>query len=271
MLPLVYALLAPIEYILMDRPTLMHLQFSGGQYHIFGLLLMLLFIDKLFNVLGTSQKTVLNFELVIFGLLTFSRVAIILSIIYLIYLFIIEKKILNIKVVFFIVVLIFLVIEFAEEFDKEYMTIIFTRFNIYSNSTQEFNQFSLDDNFENDRFEIIEYLLKRPFGEIIIGSGLGSTPAVLDELSNGNFQYGSMHNLFLTSFLERGIVATGLLIGVFTKMLFIGASSISGLFKFFLLFIFSVTTGLDLFVHSTLFDINMTLLIICFLAHDKGV
>lgn len=261
-LPFIYILLLPVEYIYMNRPSIMHVQFSGGQYHVFGLLLLFIFLDEIFNFLNKKQKVILDVEIVLFGLISFSRTGILISLIYLLYLLIIKKKILDIKVISFLLIILFFSFKHFDLLSSEYLNIVFTRFNIYSNVTSDFVEFNFEDNLENDRFNIIKFIFDRPIFEIVFGSGLGSTKDFLSYISHGQYQYSSLHNLFSTSFLERGLFPTSLLLAMFLKLFSITATNVHGLFKFILLVFFAITTGVELFVDSKLFDLNFTLLLV---------
>lgn len=262
LLPLLYILLSPVEYIYMERPTIMHLQFSGGQYHVYGLLLLFIFLDEIFNFLSKTQKVIVDVEIVLFGLISFSRTGILISLIYLLYILFVKKRIWNFKVILFLLIVMFLSYKYFDLLSSEYLNIVFTRFNIFSNYTSEFVAFSLEDNLDNDRFKIIKYILDRPISEMLFGSGLGSTRGFLNYISNGQYQYSSLHNLFVTSFLERGLLPTSLLLAMFLVFFLSTPANLHGLFKFFLLVFFAVTTGVELFMDGKLFDLNFTLLLV---------
>lgn len=261
-LPFIYIMLLPVEYIYMDRPSIMHVQFSGGQYHVYGLLLLFIFLDEIFKFLSKTQKVIVDVEVVLFGLISFSRTGILISLIYLLYLLIIKKQIWNTKVISLLLIVLFFSYKYFNFISSEYLNIVFTRFNIYSNETSDFVEYSFDDNLENDRFMIIKYIFDRPISEIVLGSGLGSTKDFLSYRSSGQYQYSSLHNLFSTSFLERGLLPTFLLLAMFLKLFLSTATNLHGLFKFILLVFFAVTTGVELFVDSKLFDLNFTLLLV---------
>lgn len=132
------------------------------------------------------------------------------------------------------------------------------RLNLVSNVQTV--EVSLAAILRTDRSAIWSYAWELFSQRPIFGFGLGSTPELLYEISSGAFQFGGMHNVTLTTLVERGLVGWfGFLVVVYfiVRRAYTGRrwSIILGVGVFAL---FAHTTGAELILNSTRF-LNSTI------------
>lgn len=131
------------------------------------------------------------------------------------------------------------------------------RLNISDSQGGSIN-FDPDSILNTGRVEIWEMALQLIAENSVFGYGIGATPALVSNITNGLESFSGMHNQFLTVFVERGIVGlTGLVfiylrigslllmhqkgfIAQFTTLLFFG-----------IYMLFSNATGVELFLNSS--------------------
>lgn len=266
-----YLILIPVELFIASKSNLAELQFSGGQYNsiaVLILLLIILYVAKSFDF--KIKKIVLSLAIVlIFStiLTSFSRGGFIIGFILLL------AFIHKIKLKYFLTGISLLIICFFlfvginidDIFLLKYWLL---RLNLLDNISGEIS-FSIStflDSYNYDSRSFFYTILNdRGFLEILVGSGIGSSKVVINEFSNGNFAFGSFHNLFLTVLVERGLLFlslfTILFLGTLLKMLIIIKKNRYILFMFsFALILFSITTGFELFVNSRDFNIDFIIL-----------
>tara|TARA_B100000963_G_scaffold359796_1_gene388230 strand:+ start:13078 stop:14283 length:1206 start_codon:yes stop_codon:yes gene_type:complete len=266
-----YIILIPIELFIASKDNLSKLQFSGGQYNSIAILiifLMVLNVAKSFDYKIKKYVLPLTTSLLFITILfSFSRGAIIVGIIILFGFFTKIKfkhffLFISVSVISFFM---FSLIISEEIFFLKYWLL---RLDLASNNSN-FIDFSLS-NFINSfdyssRNIFYEFFTELSFYDIFFGTGIGTSKFVIEQLSLGEFSFGSFHNMFLTLIIERGILFftffTTLLIWSILKMLLIIRRNKFQLFIYsFALLLFSVTTGFELFVNSRDFNIDFILL-----------
>lgn len=251
---LLHIIMIPFELVLLDRPTIMNLQYSGGQYYLFGSLLFMSALSA-YHESYTSFRNLFSLLLIIIGLLSFSRVAIIITILYALSR-IRLKKFRGAKLLFLIPVVYGSLAVWQHTFDK-YGSIVLSRFNIYSNVTKKVSFDSQVFEGSNDRFDFYRLIFERNSGELFFGSGIGATEEALTSISDGKMGYGSLHNLLLTAIFERGMIIIPLLILGLLMLVYAARPKLI----LFLACVFFLGTGTDLFVNSKIFNIDFTIMI----------
>lgn len=145
------------------------------------------------------------------------------------------------------------------------------RANVATNSDPNLSvSFSVANFLSSGREDIwrvaVDAFMERP----LMGHGIGSTSSIMMRYTDGEAQYGSMHNLFLTVAVERGILgvlATLLLFGRIVWILWTIKDLPGGRLLYLLSFagflLFANTTGVELFMNSSR-EMNMTLALYAF-------
>ena len=266
-----YLILIPVELFITSKSNLAELQFSGAQYNSIAILIILmiiLYFAKSFDF--KIKKTFLPLAIVlIFStiLISFSRGGFVIGLILLL------AFVHKIKFKYFLIgsslvaicFFLFAGINVEDMFVLKYWLL---RLDLLNNVTGEtsLSISNLLDSYNYDSRSFFYTILNdRSFLEILVGSGIGSSKLVISEFSNGNFAFGSFHNLFLTILVERGLLFlsffTILLLGTLSKMLVIIKKNRYILFMLsFALILFAITTGFELFVNSRDFNVDFILL-----------
>ena len=144
------------------------------------------------------------------------------------------------------------------------------RTNIGSNTSDK-TDFDVALFLENGRDDIWQFGIAAWERSIAWGHGIGSTPYLFREATNGVLGYSGMHNLLVTVLAERGLFgALGVLLifGRIVKPIFksrgLSLSHSFFLFSFIVFLLFALTTGVELFLNSTR-EMNASLTVYLFL------
>jgi hypothetical protein len=266
-----YLILIPIEFFVTSKSSMAELQFSGGQYNsiaVLILLIIILYVAKSFDF--KIKKTVLPLAIVlIFStiLVSFSRGGFVIGLVLLLA-FTHKIKLKYFLIGSSLVAICFFQFSGINIEDMFVLKYWLLRLDLFNNVTGE-SSISISNllssyNYDSRSF-FYTILNDRSFLDILVGSGIGSSKLVINEFSNGNFAFGSFHNLFLTILVERGLLFlsffTILLLGTLSKMLIIIKKNRYILFmSSFALMLFAVTTGFELFVNSRDFNVDFILL-----------
>lgn len=131
------------------------------------------------------------------------------------------------------------------------------RTNVASNVSAE-RGFDLTLFFASGRDTIWDFGVSAWKTSLVWGHGIGSTPYLFREASNGELSYSGMHNLILTVLAERGVFglfAVVLLLGRVLVLVIRGRrvsrSYRFGIYAFGVFLLFASTTGVELFLNST--------------------
>jgi hypothetical protein len=277
---LVYLILIPLELSTSGKLGVHNLQFSGGQYHNIAILMLIILAITYLN----SNTFNLRYEqffawslYVITIFLSYSRVGILLLLIYLFVYFIIIAQ--NKLKHYFAIGLASLIfsnfINFINFNDSLFFQYWISRLNIdpenlMTNSAHQAIFYSNEN--DNLRSTILEIGFERNFFETFFGTGIGTTPLFLSLKTHGEIALGSFHNFFGTILFERGIIILILAVAFFINILFKifleREKKLDMFLKYAIFIIFITTTGAELFVNSRDFNVDM---IVCLLFFELSL
>lgn len=140
------------------------------------------------------------------------------------------------------------------------------RANVATNADPTLSvSFSLANFLSSGREDIWRVAGEAFMEQPLLGHGIGSTSSIMMRYTDGAAQYGSMHNLFLTIAVERGIFGLFATFLLFGRMVWImwSIKDLPGgrllyLVSFAGFLLFANTTGVELFMNSSR-EMNMTL------------
>jgi hypothetical protein len=222
------------------------------------------FLNREHNNLYHREKYLVLIMLCFTVLFSFSRVGIILLFTYFLFNFIFFEKN-KFKFISVLVLFLLLCYNFFNLEENLFTTFWQNRLNIdLDNLTSiQFSTIFNQEGSDDVRGLIREMGLKRNIFQFFFGTGIGTTPEYLFEISKGIYRFSSFHNFFLTILFERGILIFFLILIYFLNLIYklIKLNLLrSNVFLIFLLFIiFITTTGADLFLNSRDFNIDMFL------------
>jgi hypothetical protein len=266
-----YLIFAPFELSHSMGGGFNGLQFTGGQYHNIGILLITLSCAHYFRI-KTSLIFVLNLLLFLTLILSFSRVGSIICIFLVVYyalpfLYHIVIKISFKKVLFLLTSLLVFWLLGQIQSENIYINDFLNYWSLRLNQVN--GEFDVNNIFDesyadNARILMLDLIFQKSnFIYILFGSGIGTSQFVLSYFTSGELQFGSFHNIFGTVLVERGLFVLIFLV----YFLFYIARKIlfnSKAILFFMLFILlSISTGVELFVNAR--DLNFDVTIILFL------
>lgn len=147
------------------------------------------------------------------------------------------------------------------------------RTNIGSNASAE-TDFDLSQFLDSGRNEIWTFGVAAWENSLIWGHGIGSTPYLFKDATNGVLGYSGMHNLVLTVLAERGLfgfLGVLFLFGSITRLIFrsrgLSLTHSVVMFSFLVFLTFALTTGVELFLNSTrATNASVTVFLFLFLA-----
>jgi hypothetical protein len=272
-----YIVLIPVEVRLNAKMNWAGLQFSGGQYNSIAILILTLIIMYVGRSLGLKIKGFfIYFAKVLFlatVLLSFSRGGLVVGCIVLLA----EIRRSNVKNIFKAFILFsgaYIMLQDAITIDNSFtLKFWLQRLDIYNNVTGEtnFSTSSIIDTYRSSSRDVFyEFFSGRNVIDIIFGSGIGTSTYIINEGSKGKFGFGSFHNLFLTIFMERGLLFltffTGLFLSRISKMIRVIKEHRYRLFLYALaLLLFATSTGFELFVNSRDFNVDFIILLFTFI------
>ncbi len=272
-----YLILIPLELATLSNGGFSILQFTGGQYHNIGILLLTLSYAYYFGT-NTNIIKILNFLLFITIILSFSRVAILVYLIVLVYflfLFLIKiilnpkfkKSILLINIFFLFLILLNYNLE--NIYINDFLNYWMVRLNQIDYEFDFKNIFE-ESYLENGRSFMLSLIYQKSnLVNLLFGYGIGTSQYILSLFTNGELHFGSFHNLIGTVIAERGIfVGVVFVIYIFYiwKYFFFKKKS----FFFFSLFLFfSLTTGVELLVNSRDLNFDITILLLLFIGISR--
>ena len=145
------------------------------------------------------------------------------------------------------------------------------RANVATNADPTLSvSFSLANFLSSGREDIWRVAVDAFMEQPLMGHGIGSTSSIMMRYTDGEAQYGSMHNLFLTIAVERGLFglfAAFLLFGRIAWVIWTIKDLPGGRLLYLLSFVgfllFANTTGVELFMNSSR-EMNMTLAVYAF-------
>jgi O-antigen ligase len=163
---------------------------------------------------------------------------------------------------------------FLEDWVDEALWFWLLRLNIARNDTSTLS-FDFSESLDSGRNELWEMGLQLFKANPIMGIGIGSTPMVFSELSNGEYSFGGFHSLFLTVLVERGIFGflalMYLLWQICRQLLKLPSKSQSkrvAIFSFGCFLLFANLTGVELFINSSrTLNVDITIFLLLFLAY----
>lgn len=268
-----YIILIPLELSSSDKEGFHNLQFTGGQYHNVGIMFLLSvivnYLHRIDNYIYKKERIITFILLFVTVLLSFSRVGIILFLIYISFNFVN----INFKKVLYLLsfgLILYTSFHFFNLEDNLFITFWQNRLNI---DLGDVNTFKISNIFNQENGDDVRGVIRdigfqRNVFEFVIGTGIGTTVEYLFQNSNGLYRFSSFHNFFLTILFERGIFSFFLVIMYFMWLIFnfLRLHLLrSNIFFTFLLFIFFIiSTGAELFLNSRDFNIDMVLCLLFF-------
>jgi hypothetical protein len=269
---MLYIILMPVELIALNRSGFSVLQFTGGQYHNIGILLLTLSFAYYFEI-QNKIKLYIHLLLFVTVFLSFSRMAMLVYFVVLLYFaffvmykLIFEKGLKNYLIFSLVLFLFFNISNFSTS--NEYINDFFNYWRLRLNQAgDDFDYSSIFDAsyVESGRGMLVQLFYEKVnFLNLLLGYGIGSSQYVLSEFSHGQFHFGSFHNLILTVVAERGVLFGFFFIFFIVYMIILQIKNRHAIFFFILFLVFSITTGVELFVNSRDINFDITLLLLFF-------
>ena len=272
-----YIILIPVEVRLNSKVNLAGLQFSGGQYNSIAILiltLIILFVGKSFGL--KIKGFVIYLAKVLFlttVLLSFSKGGVVVGCIVLLA----EIRRSNVKKIARALMLFtgaYIILQNDITIDNSFtLKFWLQRLDIYNGVTgqTDFSASSVIEAYRSGSRDVFyQFFSGRNVIDVIFGSGIGTSNYIIYEASKGKFAFGSFHNLFLTIFMERGLLFlvffTALFLSRISKMIRVIKEHRYRLFLYaFALLLFATSTGFEFFVNARDFNVDFIILLFLFI------